>query len=158
MCVGLGLPRADAARLSVLVAQTAEAEGHGDARARRAGPVVACDDRAELPVQLSGVDMRLGADEGELVAARAEAQDALALVLALAAEVGNAPRRRDDRFISRLKAEAVVALVQALEPDIGQHRVEAAGLAGADALHVFLERAAVRQAGHAVLALHRPPG
>ena len=124
------------------------------AGARRAGPVVACDDRAELPVQLSGVDMRLGADEGELVAARAEAQDALALVLALAAEVGNAPRRRDDRFISRLKAEAVVALVQALEPDIGQHRVEAAGLAGADALHVFLERAAVRQAGHAVLALH----
>lgn len=30
----------------------------------------------------------------------------------------------------------------------------AAGLAGADALHVFLECAAVRQAGHAVLALH----
>ena len=77
--------------------------------------------------------MRLGADEGELVAARAEAQDALARLLARAAEVGNALRRRDDRFISRLKAEAVVALVQALEPDIGQYRIAAAGLAGADA-------------------------
>ena len=154
MCVGLGLPCADAARLSVLVAQAAEAEGHDNACARRAGSVVACDDRAELPVQLSGVDMRLGADEGELVASRAEAQDALARLLARAAEVGDALRRRDDRFISRLKAEAVVALVQTLEPDIGQYRIAAAGLAGADALHVFLERAAVRQAGHAVLALH----
>ena len=105
-------------------------------------------------MQLPRICPWLGTDEGELVSAGAEARYAFASVLARAAEVCNAPCGGDDRLIPCLKAEAVVALVQALQPDIGQHRIAASDLAGADALHVFLKRAAIRQTGHTILALH----
>ena len=105
-------------------------------------------------MQLPRICPWLGTNEGELVSAGAEARYTFASVHARAAKVCNAPRGGDDRLIPCLKAEAVVALVQALQPDIGQHRIAASDLAGADALHVFLKRAAIRQTGHTILTLH----